>query len=147
MVRRVLPVALLALALAPALRADEPADAAVARLEAERFEAQQKANVGALDRLLAPDLTYAHSTGKLDTKASFIESISSGALRYLSIAPPEDQRIRVYDAAAIVTGHCRMTVGSAGQEQKIHLRYTDVWVRKAGTWQMVAWQSSRLAEP
>jgi hypothetical protein len=35
----------------------------------------------------------------------------------------------------------------AGEEQKIHLRYTDVWAKRAGAWQMVAWQSTRLPEP
>jgi ketosteroid isomerase-like protein len=147
MVRRVLLVALVLLGVAPRLPADEAPDAIVARLEGERFVAQQKADAGALDRLLAPDLTYAHSTGKVDTKASFIESIRTGAIRYVAIEAPEDQRVRVYDSTAIVTGHCRMTIGATGQEQKIHLRFTDVWAKRAGVWQMVAWHSTRLAEP
>lgn len=149
MVRRAVVVALGLLGLAPWLPADETASSIVARLEGERFLAQQKADADALDRLLAPDLSYAHSTGKVDTKASFVESIRTGAIRYLAIEAPEDQRVRVYDSTAVVTGRCRMTIGASatGQEQKIHLRYTDVWVKKAGAWQMVAWQSTRLTEP
>lgn len=150
MVRRALLVALVALValgLAPRLPADEAPGAIVARLEAERFAAQQKADTGGLDRLLGPELSYAHSTGKVDTKASFIESIRTGAIRYATIEAPEDQRVRIYGSTAVVTGHCRMTIGAAGQEQKIHLRYTDVWAKTGAGWQMVAWQSTRLAEP
>lgn len=147
MVRRALLVALVALGVAPRLRADEAPGAIVARFETERFAAQQKADTSALDRLLAPDLSYAHSSGKLDTKASFIDSIRTAAIHYAVIEAPEDQSIRVYDSTAVVTGHCRLTVGPPGQEQRIHLRYTDVWVKRAGAWQMVAWQSTRLTEP
>lgn len=147
MVRRALLVALVALGLAPGLPADEAPTAIVARLETDRFAAQQRADTGALERLLAPDLSYAHSSGKVDTRASFIDSIRTTAIHYAVIEPPEDQGIRVYDSTAVVTGHCRMTVGPPGQEQKIHLRYTDVWVKRAGAWQMVAWQSTRLTEP
>jgi len=55
--------------------------------------------------------------------------------------------VRSYGETAIVTGQSRMTVVNAGQEMKVHLRFTDVWVRRGGGWQMVAWQSTKLPEP
>ena len=147
MVRRLALASLFTLGLVPLCSADEAPQAAVSRHEAQRFQAQQAADVQALDHLLAPDLSYAHSSGKVDTKASFIEGIRAGTLRYVTIAPAEDVDVRIYDNTAVVTGHLHLTVVISGQEVKLHLRYTDVWVRRSGSWQMVAWHSTRLTEP
>ena len=133
--------------LGPVLSAADKPETVVARLDAERFQAMQKADVLSLERLLAPDLSYTHSSGKVDTKASFVEAVKSGGLHYVSIEAPEDVTVRSYGETAIVTGQSRMTVVNAGQEMRVHLRFTDVWVRRDGGWQMVAWQSTKLPEP
>jgi len=31
-----------------------------------------------------------------------------------------------------------------GEAKDVNLRFTDVWVNRAGRWQMVAWQSTKL---
>jgi len=146
MVNRLLLMGLVGLGLAPLSMAEEPA-ALVARLETERFQAMQAVDLKSLDRLLAPDLSYTHSSGVVDTKASFIEAIRAGTLKYVTIAAPEDVRVLIYDSTAVVTGHLRLTVVLSGQDVKLHLRYTDVWARRTGEWQMVAWHSTKLAEP
>jgi ketosteroid isomerase-like protein len=146
MVRRpLLALAILACTFT-ASAADEP-ETVVTNLDAQRFQAMQKADLGALERLLAPELIYTHSNGKVDTRASFLEAVRSGSLRYVTIDAPEAVGVLTYGDAAVVTGHCRLTVVNAGQEMKVHLRFTDVWARKKGGWQMVAWQSTRLPEP
>ena len=52
---------------------------AVKALELERFQAQEKNDFAALERLLADDLVYTHSSGAVDSKASYIESLRSGS--------------------------------------------------------------------
>ena len=123
--------------------AEAAPEAQIERLEGERFAAMRAADADALERILAPDLTYVHSNAKLDTKKELIEAIKTGALKYNAIAP-EDVRVRVYGSTAVVTGLCRFDVGAVGQELKLQVRYTDVYVKRDGVWQLSAWQSTRL---
>ncbi|PYQ14597.1 MAG: hypothetical protein DMF80_12055 [Acidobacteria bacterium] len=133
----------LALASGPGPAPGSPAGPNVQRLEALRFEAMIKGDAAALDGLLADDLVYTHASGKVDTKASFLDDIKAGQLRYKTIRP-EDPKLSVYGDTAVVTGLASFEVNNHGQELNMKLRYTDVWVRRGDHWQMVAWQSTRL---
>lgn len=124
--------------------AQGPADA-VRQLEKRRFEAQQTKDANALREILADDLVYTHSNGLQDGKASFIESITSGRQVYQSTEISGDT-VRFYGSdLAIVTGQMKTTAVVNGQTNNLRLRYTDVYARRNGRWQMVAWQSARLA--
>jgi uncharacterized protein (TIGR02246 family) len=136
-------VTLWAGAAAPLVAAD--AETELAGIERQRFAAMLAADVAALDRILAPDLTYTHSSSKLETKQEFIEAIKTGASKY-KVIEPEDIRVRVYGSTAVLTGRCRFEVTSGGQELKPRVRFTDVYVKSDGAWRMVAWQSTRIAE-
>lgn len=123
----------------PAATVEEEVRAA----EARRFAAMVQVDAAALAGLLADDLTYTHSNGVVENKAQFLESLSSGRLRYLSIEPSEVV-VRVYGDTAILTGRSTMKVKTGEQETTLPIRFTDVWVRQAGRWRMAAWQSTRI---
>jgi len=131
-------------AAAPLLGAD--AETELAGIEKQRFAAMLAADVAALDRLLSPDLTYTHSSARVETKQEYIEAIKTGASKY-KVIEPEDIRVRVYGSTAVLTGFCRFEVTSGGQELKLRVRFTDVYVKNDGAWRMVAWQSTRIPEP
>lgn len=117
----------------------------VAQLEDQRIDATIRGDVTALERLFADDLTYIHSSGRPDTKASFIDDVRSGRLRYLGITV-EERSVRVGADAAIVTGISAMHVAARGQEMRFRIRFTLVWMRRPAGWQFVAWQSTRLPD-
>jgi ketosteroid isomerase-like protein len=119
-----------------------PAEA-VKAAEMARFAAQTTNDFKALDALLGDDLVYTHSSAAVDGKASYIESMRSGAVKYESIEP-RDLKIRVYGTTAVITGEGRFKVTARGQALDNQLRFTDVWVLRDGRWQMVSWQSTRL---
>ena len=123
-----------------------PPSEAVRAAESQRLRALVTADYAALDRLLADDLTYTHSTAKLDTKATYLEPLVSGRTRYQSLEP-SDVQVRVYGTTGVVTGILRSVALVAGKESRTNMRFTNVWVRRDGRWQMVAWQSTRLPEP
>ena len=116
---------------------------AVKEAELARFKAQTGGDWTALDALLGNELIYVHSNTLVDTKASYVESMRSGGLKYTSIVP-RDMTVRVYGDTAIITAAAHITAVSNGQAIDNHLRYTDVWVRRGGRWQMVSWQSTRI---
>jgi ketosteroid isomerase-like protein len=121
------------------------AESEIRQLENRRIQAMLKVDTEELNRLLADDLTYTHSSGQVDTKSQLIESLKSGERKYQMIEP-QDVKVRLYGDAAIVTGRARLKTISKGQEFNFQVQFTDVYAKKKGRWQMVAWQSSRLPE-
>jgi hypothetical protein len=117
----------------------------IRQLESRRFQAMLKVDAEELNRLLADDLTYTHSSGAVATKSQLIDSLKSGERKYQAIEP-EDLKVRLYGSTAVVTGRARLKTVSKGQESDFRVQFTDVYAKKNGHWQMVAWQSSRLPE-
>jgi ketosteroid isomerase-like protein len=120
---------------------------AIGRLDEERTEAMVKGDLAALDALLGDDLNYVHSSTKVDTKASFLENLRSGAAKYKAFQR-EESNTRLYGDSAVNTGVATVSVENQGQApMTFKIRFTDVWVKRGEKWQMVAWQSTRLPTP
>ena len=119
---------------------------AVRQAERARFAAMVKADVAALDTLLAPELTYTHGDARVIDKAGFISDFKTGAFKYVTIEP-SGMSVRVYGTVAVVTGGAAMHVVQNGKDAHIRIRYTNVHNKRNGSWQMVAWQATRLPQP
>jgi len=117
----------------------------IRQLEARRLRAMMDADTAALDRILGDDLTYTHSNGAVDTKASFLAVLKSGKLKYESVST--DGQVRVQGDTAVVTGRGAMKVRAGDRQLDMAVRFTDVYVKRDGHWQMIAWQSTRIVEP
>jgi ketosteroid isomerase-like protein len=117
--------------------------AAVIAADAARFAALVQRDYAALERLLATDLTYCHSNGQCDDKATFLDSLRSGRLRYDQLAASE-VKVRLIGDIAIVNGHVRLAAQLNGQKLAATLVYTNVHAWREQAWQMLAWQSTRL---
>lgn len=128
----------------PRTAAPSAEEKAVLAVEKQRFDAQVSKNYAVLEQVLANDLVYTHSHGGSDTKPSFIQSIRDGKSSYDAI-DPQEQNVRLYGNMAIINGVCAVKMTSNGQTINMRLKYTDVYVRKGNQWQMVSWQSLRLA--
>ena len=121
------------------------AESEIRQLEDRRIQAMLKADAEELNQVLADDLTYTHSSGQVDSKSQLVESLKSGERKYQMIEP-RDVKVRLYGEAAVVTGRAKLKTVSKGQESSFQVQFTDVYAKKKGHWQMVAWQSSRLPE-
>jgi hypothetical protein len=117
----------------------------IIKMEDRRIKAMTQTDSAALDQILADDLTYTHSSGMLETKAQFIESLKSGRVKYESVECDE-VKVRDYGTTAVVTGFANFKVQSGGRGTSFRVRFTDVYVNRGDLWQMVAWQSTRLPE-
>lgn len=114
--------------------------------EAARFQASIDADAKVLGQVLDDALEYVHSNGEVNTKAEFIESLTSGKRDYVS-ATFEIQGVRILGDVAIIRGSAKVTVADNGQSRDLDLGYTDVWVWKDKRWQMTAWRSARMPPP
>jgi hypothetical protein len=91
------------LGVVPAFAASADEEAVAKNVEAFRA-AQFKADAEAIDALCAAELSYSHSSGKVEDKATFIANATDGKSKFLSLAY-EDTKIRVVGPAAIVRFH------------------------------------------
>lgn len=121
---------------------EDPADQ-VRSLELRRLEHLVAGNYDGLADLLADDLVYTHSNGRVDTKESYLAPLRAGTTRYVEYAPSE-LTVRVHGTTAILFGRAQMRALVSGEERRNDLRFTNVWLFRDGHWRMAAWQSTRL---
>jgi ketosteroid isomerase-like protein len=117
----------------------------VIELDRQRMEAMAKKDLAKLNELIADDLTYTHSSARLDTKQSLIGNMESGSTVYTSVVP-SDVKAQDLGDTVVLTGSCKISVISGGKPNSFGVRFTDVWANKGGRWQMVAWQSTRTPD-
>lgn len=98
----------------------------------------------ALNKVLANDLTYTHSTGDTDNKTVFMSNLKSGARKYLKI-DHEKMDVRLYGNTAVLTADAQIATSmNGGAPAPAHLHWLHVYIFEGGHWQLVAHQSLRL---
>jgi ketosteroid isomerase-like protein len=116
----------------------------IIELDRRRMAAMAAKDGAALDTLLADDLIYTHSSARMDTKKTLVGAMESGATVYTAIEPSEVVAQDLGDAV-VLTGVAAISVNSGGNANSFRVRFTDVYANRNGQWQMVTWQSTRLA--
>jgi ketosteroid isomerase-like protein len=120
-----------------------PALAEVEATERARFQAWTRADIDAIQPVLADDLVYCHSTGQCQTKAELVAALQSRETVYRSMEVLE-LRPRAAAGAVVVNGKLAIQAESKGQATAFKGIYTDVYVKRDGRWQMIAWQSTKV---
>ena len=113
------------------------------QLEQEWTNANVKADVAVLDRILADDYTWINQDGVLRTKAQNIELIRSRELVIPSMVT-DDMKVRIYGDAAVVTGRNTFKATLQGKEINGQERWTDTWIKRDGRWRCVATHNSLI---
>ncbi len=113
------------------------------KAEQDRYAAQMKGDVAAMQRLIGDDLVYIHSSTVQDTKASFIESIRSGNVKYRKMKRGE-VKVRTYGCIAIVSGGAGFEVTVKGEDRTLNLLFHAVYAKRAAGIQFVSWQATKL---
>jgi Domain of unknown function (DUF4440) len=109
-------------------------------LEKQRIAAMVKKDIATLDVLLADDMSYTHSGGTTDTKASFIKLIKERG-RYLGVDYSNTQVITSGANAVVVRGIAQIRLENTPSYPVI---FVDVWVLRDAAWKMIAWQATRV---
>ena len=117
-------------------------------LEDKRYAAMIALDEAALAECFSDDLIYVHSSGAVDTKASYIAAIKGGKFRYKKCDRFEE-KVRFYGDAALVTGRAVFEAEIDGAPRTLRLRYLNVWAKTAEAgnagWKFVGGQSCPLA--
>jgi ketosteroid isomerase-like protein len=112
-------------------------------LDKKRMQAMVAKDIATLESLLADDLVYTHSSARLDTKQSLIVGMTSGSTVYTGVEP-SDVKAQDLGDTVVLTGVAKIKVTANGTANAFGVRFTDVYARRNGRWQMVTWQSTRL---
>ena len=109
-------------------------------LEDKRFAAMITRDFAGLDKVVHEELLYTHSSGVTDTKASWIESMRSGRVKYKSVQCSERQ-VRFFGEVALARGRAAIEVEIGGEPKSLRLLFLNAWTRTPQGWKFVAWQS------
>lgn len=140
---RLLATAILAFTFVFLRAAADPADAWRAADDA-RVAAMISADPAKLAATFSDELLYVHSSGKADTKASFVTAISSGKSVYHTIAYEQREFREVSPGLVLMTGRCRVQLGKAAPFTELYLSFLAAYRLEKGTWRFLAWQSCKL---
>jgi len=117
----------------------------VMAVEQARVTALDASDVPALEKIMADDVTYVHASGKVDTKASYLDAIRSGKLHYISWVA-KNLQVRVQGEAAVINGEYSVRVTDSRVQPNpfnIDIFILEMYARRDGRWQQIAWQSTR----
>ena len=131
----------------PCIRAQDPQTVRIVAADMERVAATKSADREKLDAILSDDLRYAHSSGTVDTKQSYIESLTSGRTKYLTLEYEERTFTFPAPRIALMTGRAHVRVANATGEVDMLLSFLSVWREENGKWRFLAWQSCKLPAP
>jgi ketosteroid isomerase-like protein len=128
----------------PAFAASEDEDAVAKSVEAFRA-AQFAANAEALASLCATELSYSHSDGRVEDKATFIANATNGKSKFLSLEY-QDTKIRVVGPAAIVRFHWvgEQEAVADGKKSSTNLHILMNWQKQAADWKLLSRASTKL---
>ena len=114
--------------------------AELAKSEKAFFDALVRRDATKLNLILSRDFKEVASDGRLFDRKEFLAYVASSDFVFDSITGSEFNA-RVYGLTAVVGGVTTITsTGKTIPER----RYTMVWVKRLGKWQLVSWQSSVL---
>jgi len=144
--RRQMALQVLAIGLLGAVPAYAGADEDALAKNVEAFRAAQAAaDAKTLEGLCAPELSYSHSDGRVEDKATFVTNATDGKSKVISLAY-QDVKIRVVGSAAIVRFHW---VGEAesvpdGKKSSTNLHILMNWQKQGADWKLLSRASTKL---
>ena len=138
------PLLALALLCSSLCAADDPKLTAVTAADDARVAAMLTPSQAALDGVLSDDLRYAHSNGKVDTKASLTASLLGGDAKYLSYKYTERAFKFPAPDVALMSGRLEVQAKVDGVAMTTGISYLAVWRLEKGQWKFLAWQSCKI---
>lgn len=120
-------------------------EAEIRALEHRWDEATLKGDAQGLAAIFDDKYIETGSDGRVRAKSEVIHALSGGDIKYQA-AKTEDVRVILYGDAAIVSGIWRGKFTNKGKPIELAERFTNVYVRRSGSWKCVASHGSSLGK-
>ncbi len=97
-----------------------------------------------LQNITADQLSYGHSSGKVEDKATFVDNIVTGKSDFVTI-DLTNQTIAISGDAAIVRHTLAATTNDGGNPGSVKLNILLIWQKQKGQWKLLARQAVKIA--
>lgn len=129
--------------IATGISAQSKAEKAVAAAVEQLRLAMISGDRAALNGIVADELSYGHSSGKVEDKATFIEKIVSGQSDFVSIDLTE-QTIKVAGKTAIIRHRLTAKTNDGGKPGNVDLNILLVFQKQHYKWVLLARQAVKV---
>jgi ketosteroid isomerase-like protein len=96
-----------------------------------------------LQKLTVADLSYGHSTGKVQDQAEFVDALVSGASDFVTIELTS-QTIKVTGNTAVVRHVLAAATNDGGKAGNVKIGILLVWVKQNKEWKLLARQAVKI---
>src|SRR4051794_32704760 len=114
-------------------------------IEQEMLNAALKGDASASERYYADTYVFTGPDGLVEDRAQAIADLKSGDLK-LQGATLDDAKVRLYGDTAVVTYGSKDKGTYKGKDISGNTRWTDVFVKRNGRWQVAATHGSRVVQ-
>ena len=97
----------------------------------------------ALENIAATDLSYGHSSGKIQDKAAFVEAFLNGSSDFVSIEY-KNQTVKVTGKTALVRHELHAKTNDGGKAGEAHIGVLLVWQKQGKEWKLLGRQAFKL---
>ena len=115
------------------------------KLENDWGNAWAKGDGKFLEQLYATEYLWTGADGTLFNKVDGIKDDTSPEYTEKSFKL-SDLKVHIYGEAAVVTGRNDVTFKKGGKAEQLAVRFTDVFVKRDGRWQVVATQGTTVGK-
>ena len=119
--------------------------AQVLATDAQYRDAVLRGDAAKLAIIFADDVLIVHSDGATDSKANFLDAISSGRLKMMSYERSEIQ-VRTYGSTALLFSKTTKTFAYKGKPAKASDTSIVTFFKVGGQWKIVAMQNTPQGE-
>lgn len=94
-----------------------------------------------LEKLSAAELSYGHSSGRIENRGEFVDALVSGKSGFSAIEL-SDQTVNIVDKVALVRHVFNGKRKADGSNMKLSI--LTVWLERPGEWKLLARQAAKL---
>jgi len=116
---------------------------AVRQMEEDLRVAISKGDAKAYGRIVGDDYVFTNQDAVIRTKAQMVSAYDSGSIKYESVKFDEI-KVHAYGDTAVLTGRSTIKGTDNGKDISGQFRYTRVYVKRQGRWQLVATQLTHI---
>ena len=120
----------------------------VRKVDDEMFQAVLKGDADTLERIYADEISFTYASGQIVSKAQAADDVRSGRNKLFRL-DHDDIRFHAFGKnTVVVTGRTQSTLAcceAGARPAQVHRRFTDVYERLNGRWQLVAHQVTPIA--
>ncbi len=115
----------------------------IEHLEEQYRQAMLTGNIETMQRLLADDYVGIEPDGMIESKSQTLAMWRDHIMRFQSL-DLSDLHVRIYGDTAVVTSKAHVQGEGPNGNMDGEYRYTRVYHRKAGQWQIVSFEANRI---